>query len=483
MVTRTAELELSAPCGREFVAARKEFADQNPRFDNPDFPQLRDSEFARLDATHHIYLDYTGGGLYGESQIREHGKFLLTSVLGNPHSSNPTSLTATDGVEQCRRKVLDFFGASEKEYAVIFTANASQALKLVGESYPFEPGDQFLLTFDNHNSVNGIREFDRAHGATTTYVPVRPPEMRVRETDLLAFLDRGEPGRHNLFAYPAQSNFSGVQHPLKWVQLAQDRGWDVLLDAAAFVPTNRLDLSRHKPDYVALSFYKMFGYPTGVGALIARWPALEKLHRPWFAGGTIEVASVQADAHVPAGGAAAFEDGTLDYANLPAVDIGLDFLNQVGVETIHNRVQALTAWLLGQLSKLRHANGTPLFLFYGPSDMKQRGGAIAVNFLDCDGQVIDHQLVEQAANQHNISLRTGCFCNPGAGEIALGLDQSELVTCFASGEYMTFVDFQRCIDGKSTGAVRVSLGLASNFADVFTFVEFTKTMLDRPTDN
>ena len=61
----------------------------------------------------------------------------------------------------------------------------------------------------------------------------------------------------------------------------------MLLDAAAFVPTNRLDLSTLQPDFVPISFYKMFGYPTGVGALIARKRVLGKLHCPWFAGGTI----------------------------------------------------------------------------------------------------------------------------------------------------------------------------------------------------
>ena len=80
----------------------------------------------------------------------------------------------------------------------------------------------------------------------------------------------------------------------------------MLLDAAAFVPTNRLDLQRIKPDFVALSFYKIFGYPTGIGALLARWGALEKLHRPWFAGGTITVASVGADRHFMAAGPSAF---------------------------------------------------------------------------------------------------------------------------------------------------------------------------------
>ena len=81
--------------------------------------------------------------------------------------------------------MLRFFNASPDEWSVVFTANASHALKLIGESYPFGPGDRFLLTFDNHNSVNGIREFARAAGATATYIPVVLPDMRVDERDLM----------------------------------------------------------------------------------------------------------------------------------------------------------------------------------------------------------------------------------------------------------------------------------------------------------
>jgi molybdenum cofactor sulfurtransferase len=131
----------------------------------------------------------------------------------------------------------------------------------------------------------------------------------------------------------------------------------VLLDSAAFAPTNRLDLRRWNPDYVPLSLYKMFGYPTGVGALIAGKAALEKLHRPWFAGGTITISSVQRDGYYLAEGQTAFEDGTINYLTLPAVEIGLKHLATVGVETIHERVICLTGWLLDQLTALRHNNG------------------------------------------------------------------------------------------------------------------------------
>ncbi len=470
-----ATIQRSTASGRSWT----EFLEKCPGYaETAALDRLRAEQFSRLDAQGHVYLDYTGGGLHADCQIDRHVALLKSTVFGNPHSTNPTSRDTTELVERCRRRVLSFFNASAEEYAVIFTANASHALKLVGESYPFERDDRFLLTYDNHNSVNGIREFDRARGARTLYVPVLPPWMRVDERVLDGYLEQARPGGHNLFAYPAQSNFSGVQHPLEWIDRAQRKGWDVLLDAAAFVPTNRLDLSAWHPDYVALSFYKMFGYPTGVGALIARWPALRKLHRPWFAGGTIEVASVQADRHYLADGAAAFEDGTLDYANIPAVELGLDFLESVGLDLIQKRIRLLTGYLIERLLELRHPNGRSLIRLYGPASPDGRGGTVTVNFFDADGRVMDHEVIERQAAERRISLRTGCFCNPGAGEMALGLSRQELVTCFSRADTeMTYQEFRHCIDGKSTGAVRVSIGWVTDFRDVREFLDFAGGLL------
>ena len=363
---------------------------------------------------------------------------------------------------------------------VIFTSNASGALKLVGESYPFDKDSTYLLTFDNHNSVNGIREYATAKGAQVQYIPVLPPRMRVDEDRLVEYLSTGSQNGHNLFAYPAQSNFSSVQHPLEWIDQAHSAGWDVLLDAAAFAPTNRLDLSKWKADFVPISFYKMFGYPTGVGALIARKEALNKLHRPWFAGGTITVASVQGDKYYLADAPAAFEDGTVDYLNIPAVKIGLEHLESIGMEMVHSRVKCLTGWLLANLVELKHHNGKPLVKIYGPIDTNQRGGAVAVNFFDPDGSVIDHRWIEEHASKSNISIRTGCFCNPGAGELALEISSSELTTCFTRPDHeqrLTYDEFRLCINNKASGAVRISVGLMSNFEDVEAFLRFSSSLL------
>lgn len=457
----------------DFLAAYPDY--RNTRL----LSQWRTTEYRRLDERGQTYLDYTGGGLYAESQLQQHFELLRGQVFGNPHSINPASLAMTELVEDARRYVLAYFNASPDEYFAVFTANASGALKLVGEAYPFAPGGQFLLTFDNHNSVNGIREFAKAKGASITYIPLVPPELRVDRAQLDHHLNQADAHQHNLFAFPAQSNFSGVKHPLEWVGLAQEKGWDVLLDAAAFVPTNHLDLGICKPEFVCMSFYKMFGYPTGLGALLMRKSAFKKLVRPWFAGGTVNFASVQARGHYLTPNEAAYEDGTVNYLSIPAIKIGLQHLEKAGVEMIQTRVQCLTGWLLENLLSLTHDNGKPLVRLYGPANTRMRGGTITLNFYSPDGHLLDYRRIEELATEDGISIRSGCFCNPGAGEIAEGLTEADMRAGLEESAQMTLPRFLEMIQHrshKSAGAIRISVGLASNFSDVYRFMRFAAAL-------
>ncbi len=145
---------------------------------------------------------------------------------------------------------------------------------------PVRPGDRFLLTFDNHNSVNGIREFARARGAETTYVPsvrARPP--RRRGAALPRYLDRRRAATTTTCSPTRRSRTSPASSTRSTGSTRRTtHGWDVLLDAAAFVPTQPArPLTARTRTSSCLSFYKMFGWPTGVGALIARREALAKL--------------------------------------------------------------------------------------------------------------------------------------------------------------------------------------------------------------
>ncbi|MGE5178169.1 MAG: aminotransferase class V-fold PLP-dependent enzyme [Bacteroidota bacterium] len=442
---------------------------------------LRAREYERLDRCRQVYLDYTGGSQYAASQLRAHLDLLNGSVFGNPHSTSGPSSAATDRVEAARARVLRFFHATPDDYLVVFTANASGALKLVGESYPFAPGGRYVLTVDNHNSVNGIREFARARGADVTYAPIRMPDLRIDRPALRALLAQGEPGAANLFAYPAQSNFSGVQHPLELVEEARAAGWDVLLDAAAYVPTNAFDLARWRPDFVAVSFYKMFGYPTGSGCLLLRRDKFAKLRRPWFAGGAVRIASVLAGAVLRPDDATAFEDGTVDYLNIPAVTIGLDHVEGVGIDKIHERVRCLTGFLLEGMKSLAHRNGRPVIRLHGPAGTDARGATIAFNVLDAAGVAVDIAQVESLAARAGISLRVGCFCNPGVGEVIYGLTAEQVEDLFRIPN-LTFDGMRREVRerwGEEVGAVRVSLGIATNFADVFRFLQFLEEFRDR----
>ena len=443
---------------------------------------LRASDYKRLDDQQHTYLDYTGAGLHGASQVWQHGDLLNSRILGNPHSGSLSSSAATSLVEKTRQRVLDYFGAPRGEYTAVFTANATGALKHIGECYPFAKGGRFLLTADNHNSVNGIREFASARDAVVEYVPLTVPDLRIDKDGLESLLDNIEPGHASLFAFPAQSNFSGVRHPLELIRQAQDKGWDVLLDAAAFVPTNRLDLGAVRPDFVSVSFYKMFGYPTGVGCLLVRTTALEKLRRPWFAGGTVNFASVEGRTHILAPGEAGFEDGTLNFLSIPAVDIGLRHLEKIGIEIIHTRVNCLTGWLLEKLLALQHSNGRHMVRIYGPATTTARGSALTMNFYDPDGHLLDYRRIEELASGQRISIRTGCFCNPGAGEAAEGLTADDMRAAADEPAGMTlprFLQFMQHRGGKSAGAIRVSLGIVSNFADAWRFLTFAADFRDQ----
>ncbi|GLF93343.1 aminotransferase class V-fold PLP-dependent enzyme [Streptomyces yaizuensis] len=436
------------------------------------FARIREAEYGYLDERRHVYLDHTGAALPARRQLHAQTERLTRDVFGNPHSDSPASAPSTALLERARERVLAFAGADPAEYTVVFTANATAACRLVGESYPFRRRRaELLLTLDNHNSVNGLREFARARRAATTYIPLDGPDLRVADADLRRAL-RGRRGGRGLFAFPAQSNFSGVRHPLDWIPRAREEGWHVLLDAAAYAGSNRLRLDRWPADFTVLSWYKVFGYPTGVGCLIARDSALGLLRRPWFSGGTIRVASAEGRWHRLAPGPAAFEDGTVDFHAIPEICTGLDWVESIGIDAVHDHVTRLTARLLSGLTRLRHGDGRPLIRLYGPRTVHRRGGTVAFNVLDARGAVVDERVVARDSGRARISLRTGCFCNPGAGEAAFGIGRDALRAAVHSGTTAGLEEYLRRLGLPSAGAIRVSVGIPTSADDVDALLRF-----------
>ena len=204
---------------------------------------------------------------------------ITTNLYGNPHSESSSSRLSTIKIEEVRLRALQFFNASPEDFDLVFVQNATAAIKLVSEvlSSHSEAQGGFWYGYhgDSHTSVVGIREI-----AKSGYACFHDDE------DVERWIDRGvtpnsegAPGLPpaRLFAYPGQSNMTGRRLPLSWPGRIRRSSLNshgttyTLLDAAALASTAELDLSNpaDAPDFVALSFYKIFGFPD-LGALIVR---------------------------------------------------------------------------------------------------------------------------------------------------------------------------------------------------------------------
>jgi len=196
-----------------------------------------------------------------------------------------SSILSSAYAQAARAAVLEFFSADASEYDVIFTANCTAALRLVGESYPFTSNaSRLILPVDAHNSVNGLREFATSAGIPVQYLPME------RCGDQFSALDNDG----GLFVMTGQSNLSGLKSDLNLMAEAKQKGYDTLLDAAALASTTPLSLRAlgNSVDAMAISLYKIIGYPTGVGCLVARKAFLAKLNKQWFSGGTVVIVQV-----------------------------------------------------------------------------------------------------------------------------------------------------------------------------------------------
>jgi selenocysteine lyase/cysteine desulfurase len=291
--------------------------------------------------------------------------------------------------------------------------------------------------------------------------------MRLDEPEARLALQAARGGA-GLLALPTQSNFSGVKHDLGLVGAAHALGYDVLLDAAASGPAGGISLREHDAEFLACAFYKLFGLPTGLGALVAKRSALARLRRPWFAGGTVDYVSVALDRHRLRGGADGFEDGTPNFLAAGAVATGFDFLAAVPRARLQARLQALTARFLDGAANIRYADGAPKVRLYGPGGLEGRGATVAFNLLGRDGRCIPYGAFERHAQRARVAVRGGCFCNPGAAERAFGIVPEQLAACLDRLEgRFDHASLQRYMGEDATlGALRMSLGLPSNAADV-----------------
>uniref|UniRef100_A0A671XLC5 Molybdenum cofactor sulfurase n=1 Tax=Sparus aurata TaxID=8175 RepID=A0A671XLC5_SPAAU len=436
------------------------------------------------------YLDHAATTLYPESLVRGYFQDISRNVYGNPHSHNPSSRLTHDTVERVRYRVLQHFNASPEEYSVIFTSGCTAALKLVAESFPWRPpteseaGSHFCYLTDNHTSVVGIRGLTSARGVVA--LPVCPQEVEKRAKDEAGGGEDVICQTPHLFCYPAQSNFSGKKYPLSHVKGIQARRlypacdhhgrWFVLLDAAAHVSCSPLNLQDCPADFIPISFYKMFGFPTGLGALLVRTDAAGILKKTYFGGGTAAAYLSGEDYYVHAANLSdRFEDGTVSFLDIIAVNHGFEALYRItgGMHNIQQHTFGLARYTYMLLSSLCHGNGRPVAQIYTEGQFESprtQGAILNFNLMDSHGQIIGYSQVDRMASLYNIHVRTGCFCNTGACQSFLGISNQQMRRNLQAGHVCG--DSVDVVDGQPTGSVRVSFGYMSTFEDCQKFLSF-----------
>jgi len=262
----------------------------------------------------------------------------------------------------------------------------------------------------------------------------------------------------------------------------------LLLDAAKAAATSPVSLRETGADFLCVSFYKMFGYPTGLGALVVSKRALKLMEEGqqsgdcdvYFGGGTVEGAASGANFLARKKGPAAFEHGTPNFQAIVCLPIAMRYLGGWGgIGVVQQKTAALATKLAVTLSSLRHVpSGAPAVELYGPCAVnpafcfydRLQGPTVAFNLVAPDGSYIGYNTVVRIAELNGIYLRGGCHCNPGACEIYLGIDHQHK---HESG--LKCGDSDRDIlDGKAMGCVRASFGWHSTYDDVDRLVDLIR---------
>ncbi|KAJ8268135.1 hypothetical protein COCON_G00133070 [Conger conger] len=236
------------------------------------------------------------------------------------------------------------------------------------------------------------------------------------------------------------------------------------------------DLGKHPADFVSISFYKMFGFPTGLGALLVRNDTASILKKTYFGGGTAAAYLAEEDYFVARPTTSSrFEDGTVSFLDIISLHHGFETLQRLtgGMDRIQLHTFGLARYTYILLASLRHSNGKPVALIYSNTDYEDpsmQGAILNFNLLDNQGSFVGYSQVEKLASLFNIHVRTGCFCNIGACQFHLGITNDAVKSNLQAGH--SCGDNMDLIDGRPTGSVRISFGYMSSFNDCQTFLKF-----------
>ncbi|KAF7340084.1 Molybdenum cofactor sulfurase [Mycena venus] len=453
------------------------------------FQQQCSTEYPSLMST--TYLDYAASAPPPVSTFHRISEKIATTLYTNPHSRSSSSVATSLEIEQCRGQVLeDLFGLDDaqkrSQWDVIFTAGATASMKLVGEAFPWQAGtSKYYYLKQSHTSLVGVRGCALSRGAVVAAMDI---------DDMLESPQAKSDSSPTLFAYPAQCNATGQRLGLGYGIHLKRRHPNtcILLDAAAYLSTAVLELGSvpldQAPDFIACSFYKIVGYPTGLGCLVVKRSSASFLQRSgYFGGGTIDAISVFSPfwsqprrSLVPGPIHERFEDGTLPFLNIIALGHALDTHRRLYQSHRHvsKHVSALLRFTTRELSLIHHANGRPvvrLHRAFGNSEyLEEPGPTIGFSLFGPSSEFVGHVHLEQLATINGFQIRTGGLCNTGALASAFDISDQDLMYEYNRGRSCWDDEEFSGAENRPLGMARISFGASSTIDDVLQWVSFIR---------
>jgi molybdenum cofactor sulfurtransferase len=488
-----------------------------------------------------VYLDYAGAALPWQSQLVQIVRCHQRQVLANPHATGPAAARTARQMEQVKKRLLDLCdghpgrwarlrrstGAasattttalidSDHEHAgyeILFTAGTTHAMQLVAERLAWQSpcahcqrSSQVVYPVEAHTSLVGMRGPALARGARFQAIATEQLVRDLSSSTPPTWLPPAVTCPYcpvqvpNLLAMPLECNFGGNRIPFmqSWVtdHLSQPgRPWWSLLDIAKASSTGPVSLRQLNPDFACLSFYKIFGSPTGLGCLFVKRSILEAwggraAEDCYYGGGAVDLLLPRQNITLPRASPsplAALASGTCHFLGICELAHGLDVVEGLGgMAAIRRHTMCLASELVRRLRSLQHANGKAVVELYGgwadddpalaetTNNPDSKGPTVAFNLRRQDESYVGYNEVAKLAALNRpcpIQLRVGCFCNPGACQQALGLSDDRILDNHRKTGHVCGDDID-IIDEWPTGAVRASFGKDSIWEDLDALVTF-----------
>jgi len=345
-----------------------------------------------------VYLDSGATSQKPLSVIEAESNFYKFTNAAVHRGAHQLAEEATDAYEGARLKVANFLGAKEEE--IVFTKNATESLNLVAYAMGnAQPGSRFALTskdqivvteMEHHANLIPWQQLAARTGAELKWFEVTP-EGRLDLSAINSIITENT----KVVALTHQSNVLGTINPLEAITArAHEVGAVVVLDACQSVPHMPIDVKQLNVDFLAFSGHKALG-PTGVGVL---WSSVfEELPPFLFGGSMIETVTMTSATWAPA--PRKFEAGVPNMAQAVGLGAALDYLTEIGMQSIFDHEVELTGYLINGLLQI------PELSIVGPQNTDARGGSVSFTV----GHIHPHDLGQYLDSQ-GVAVRTGHHC-------------------------------------------------------------------------